>query len=73
MSVTWSEIDIIREKCGLSKAALARRAGIPENTIHRGLRNNSALNPSTLQVVEAALAKARDERFRDLQTLRDAG
>lgn len=46
----------------MSKAELARRAGIPENTIHKGIKTNSSLRPSTASVVENALTRFADEQ-----------
>ncbi|MGI2031967.1 hypothetical protein ACRQ1B_06195 [Rhizobium panacihumi] len=35
----------------MSKTELARKSGVPENTIHRGLKFNSKLQPTTVAVI----------------------
>jgi predicted transcriptional regulator len=59
---TWSDVERRRAELEMSKAELARRAGIPENTIHKGIKTNSNLRPSTASVVENALTRFADEQ-----------
>lgn len=51
MSLLWPTVDKWREDRGLSKSEFARRTGIPENTIYRGIKNNSKLQPTTKNVI----------------------
>ncbi len=51
MQLRWRTVDKWREELGLTKADFARRSGVPENTIHRGLKFNSKLQPTTIAVI----------------------
>lgn len=51
--IRWETVDLWRASKGIPKAEFARRLGIPENTIYRGLRNNSKLQPTTITVIKA--------------------
>ena len=51
MQLRWRTVDKWREERGLTKSELARASGIPENTIHRGLKFNSKLHPTTIAVL----------------------
>lgn len=59
--LTWREVVARWEKTGLSRPELARRAGISEQTVVKGMRRGSKLNLATRQVVEAAIIKAEQE------------
>lgn len=52
-TIRWETVDRWRSSKGIPKAEFARRLGIPENTIYRGLRNNSKLQPTTITVIKA--------------------
>jgi len=60
MSLDWQTVDKWREELGLSKAEFARKSGVPENTMYRGLRNNSKLQPTTATVVRAMFPKKEE-------------
>lgn len=53
MALTWRTVDKWREEKSLSKAEFARKVGIPENTIYRGVRHNSKLQPTTIFVLRS--------------------
>lgn len=66
----WSDIEKQRRTLKMSRAELARRAGISESTIFKGLQNSSRPNSSVRKQVELVVAMeaqlqadmARDER-----------
>ena len=64
-TIRWETIDRWRSIKGIPKAEFARRLGIPENTIYRGLRNNSKLQPSTIAVVRAVFPEVFEQPFKD--------
>jgi DNA-binding transcriptional regulator YiaG len=61
-SIRWQEVDRWREDAGIPKAEFARRLGIPENTIYRGLKNNSKLQPSTVAVIRSVFPTVFEKR-----------
>lgn len=63
MAKTWAEIDQWRERLGITKAELARDAGISESALHTGLRTKSGMKLATAKLLEQVLdaAEARQE------------
>lgn len=51
MSLTWRIVDNWREDRGMTRADLARRAGIPERTIYSGIRKDARLQAATTKVI----------------------
>lgn len=62
MNLNWDVVEKWREESGISKAELARAAGIPESTIYAGLRKNSRLQPSMRSVMRTIFPKKFDDR-----------
>lgn len=62
MHVTWQDIDSWREAAKLKNSEIARKAGIPESTIYKGLKRNSKLQPSMRRVMHAVFPEKIDER-----------
>lgn len=54
----WDSVVARCNALGLSRAEMARRAGLSESTVTKGLRRNSVLQGSTRRVVEMVLAAA---------------
>lgn len=52
MELRWPTVDEWRREKKLSVAEFSRRSGVPENTIYRGLKNNSKLQPTTIHVIK---------------------
>lgn len=59
---SWRDIVAKGKQLGLGNAELARKAGIPEDTVARGVHRNSSPYPSTRRLVNAALAQAEQEQ-----------
>ena len=62
MALTWRIVDKWRVEKRLSKAEFARKVGIPENTIYRGLRENSDLRPTTRTVIRSLFPEKFNDR-----------
>lgn len=57
-AVKWSSVVERCDRLGLSRAEMARRSGISESTVVKGLKRDSRLRGPTKQVVEMVLAAA---------------
>ncbi|MET3601022.1 helix-turn-helix domain-containing protein [Martelella mangrovi] len=64
MPLTWKTVDKWREDKGMRKSDLARAAGIPENTIYRGIKHNSRLNPSMVRLIRMVFPDQFEEMER---------
>lgn len=60
MAKTWAEIDTRRESLGITKAELARDAGISESSIHKGIASDGKLRLATARVLEQVLDAAEE-------------
>lgn len=58
----WQVVETRRRKLKLSRAELARRTGLSESTIYKGLHGGTRPERHTRQVVELALAMAEQLR-----------
>ena len=59
--VTYSDIEAKRQRLGLSRADMCRRAGISESTVYKGLADGRKPNPVILNALQAVLT-AEQER-----------
>lgn len=62
VSKSWAEIDACRERLGKTKAELARAAGLPESTIHKGIASGSKPRLGTARVLEQVLESFEEKR-----------
>jgi predicted transcriptional regulator len=53
MRLRWQDVDLWRAERKLTKAEFARKIGAPESTVYRGLKHNSALQPTTIAVIRS--------------------
>jgi len=58
---TWQEIEARRKDVGISRAELARRAGISESTVFKGLQHNT--RPSRVVHAQIDLILTLEERL----------
>ncbi|AZN71838.1 hypothetical protein D5400_11625 [Georhizobium profundi] len=64
----WSEVKRKIQSVEWTIAGLARKAGISESTIHKGVKHNTSLRPSTAKVIGDAFAEhAREEALAEAQ------
>lgn len=62
MRLRWQAVDKWREERDLTKAELARKIGVPESTLYRGLKHNSKLQPTTVTVIRSIFPEKFDAR-----------
>lgn len=60
MSLRWQTVDKWREERGFGKAELSRKLGGSESAVHRGVKHNSKLQPSTLTLVRSIFPEKFD-------------
>lgn len=67
MSLRWQTVDKWRVERRLEKAELSRMLGGSESTVHRGIKHNSKLQPSTVTIIRSIFPDKFDPKGKVLQ------
>jgi len=59
---SWKDIEDRRLAAGISRAEMARKSGISESTVFKGLQRGTKPLPSIVSAIDAVLTTAEQER-----------